>query len=213
MQETQIWALGQEDPRGEGMATHSNILAWKIPWMEEPGGLQSWDCRIRHELATKQPYSTYLFRSTNTFLNDREHRIQSCLQKKKVSKKDFTDPIFVYPTSARSGKRKEGRTEKEGARKKGRGNFCFVYFASLLLPLCWPGLIAPLSSIQTFTSLCPSNDGLFFLWLLNSASWAQPDTCHKMKSLMPEELLDLQRVGTPLEGSSPFYTDHRATAR
>ena len=57
-------------------------------------------------------------------------------RKKFLRKKDFTDPIFVYPTSARSGKRKEGRTEKEGARKKGRGNFCFVYFASLLLPLC-----------------------------------------------------------------------------
>ena len=32
---------GQEDPLGEGMATHSSILAWKIPWTEEPGGLQS----------------------------------------------------------------------------------------------------------------------------------------------------------------------------
>jgi len=33
--------LGQEDPLEEGMATHSNILAWRIPWTEEPGGLQS----------------------------------------------------------------------------------------------------------------------------------------------------------------------------
>ena len=38
---TQVLALGQEDPLEEGMATHSSILAWRIPWTEEPGGLQS----------------------------------------------------------------------------------------------------------------------------------------------------------------------------
>ena len=36
-----VWFLGQEDPLEEGMATHSSILAWRIPWTEEPGGLQS----------------------------------------------------------------------------------------------------------------------------------------------------------------------------
>ena len=41
MQETQVRSLGQEDPLEEGMATHSNILAWRIPWTEEPGGLCS----------------------------------------------------------------------------------------------------------------------------------------------------------------------------
>ena len=41
MQETQIRSLGQEDPLEEEMATHSNILARKIPWTEEPRGLQS----------------------------------------------------------------------------------------------------------------------------------------------------------------------------
>ena len=40
-QETQIRFLGQEDPLEEGMATHSRILAWRIPWTEESGGLQS----------------------------------------------------------------------------------------------------------------------------------------------------------------------------
>ena len=39
--ETRILSLGQEDPLKEEMATHFSILAWKIPWMEEPGGLQS----------------------------------------------------------------------------------------------------------------------------------------------------------------------------
>ena len=36
-----VQSLGQEDPLEEGMATHSSILAWEIPWTEEPGGLQS----------------------------------------------------------------------------------------------------------------------------------------------------------------------------
>ena len=40
-QETRIPSLGQEDPLEEEMATHSSILAWEIPWTEEPGGLQS----------------------------------------------------------------------------------------------------------------------------------------------------------------------------
>ena len=40
-QETQVQPLGQEDPLEKGMAAHSCILAWSIPWTEEPGGLQS----------------------------------------------------------------------------------------------------------------------------------------------------------------------------
>ena len=41
MQETQVQSLSQEDPLEKGMATHSSILAWRIPWTDEPGGLQS----------------------------------------------------------------------------------------------------------------------------------------------------------------------------
>ena len=41
MQETQVQSLGQEDPLEKEMATHSSTLAWKIPWTEGPGGLQS----------------------------------------------------------------------------------------------------------------------------------------------------------------------------
>ena len=42
--------LGREDPLEEGMATHSSILAWRIPWTEEPGGLQSIKSqRVRHD--------------------------------------------------------------------------------------------------------------------------------------------------------------------
>ena len=41
MSETQVSSLGREDPLEKGMATHSSVLAWRIPWTEEPGGLQS----------------------------------------------------------------------------------------------------------------------------------------------------------------------------
>ena len=41
MQETWVRSLGGEDPLEEGVATHSSILAWRTPWTEEPGGLQS----------------------------------------------------------------------------------------------------------------------------------------------------------------------------
>ena len=50
MQETGVLSLGQEDPLREEMATHSTILAWEIPWAEEPGGLQFLGSqRVRHD--------------------------------------------------------------------------------------------------------------------------------------------------------------------
>ena len=50
MQETRVQSLGQEDLLEEEIATHSSNLAWKIPWMEEPGGLQSMGSqRVRHD--------------------------------------------------------------------------------------------------------------------------------------------------------------------
>ena len=49
MRETWVRSLGWEDPLEKGMATHSNVLAWRIPWTEGPGGLQSmWLQRVRH---------------------------------------------------------------------------------------------------------------------------------------------------------------------
>ena len=58
MQVTQVRSLGWEDPLGKGMATHSSILAWRIPWTEEPGGLQSMGSqRVGHDLATEQQHS------------------------------------------------------------------------------------------------------------------------------------------------------------
>ena len=47
MEETQVQSLGQEEPLEKGMTTHSSILAWKIPWTEDPGRLQSMGRRGR----------------------------------------------------------------------------------------------------------------------------------------------------------------------
>ena len=50
MQEAWVQSLGQEDPLEKGRSTHSSILAWRIPWTEEPGGLQSMGSqRVRHD--------------------------------------------------------------------------------------------------------------------------------------------------------------------
>ena len=50
MQEMWVQSLGQEDPLEKGMATHPRILAWRIPWTEEPGGLQSMGSQsVRHD--------------------------------------------------------------------------------------------------------------------------------------------------------------------
>ena len=51
MQETQVWSLGQEDPLEKEMATHSDTLAWKIPWMEKPGRLQPMGLQNRTRLS------------------------------------------------------------------------------------------------------------------------------------------------------------------
>ena len=54
MQEAWVQSLGGEDPLEEEMATHSSILAWRIPWTEEPGGRQSMGSqRVRHEWVTE----------------------------------------------------------------------------------------------------------------------------------------------------------------
>ena len=53
MQETLVQSLGWEDPLEKGMATHSSILAWRIPWTEKPGGLYSMGLqRVRQDVSS-----------------------------------------------------------------------------------------------------------------------------------------------------------------
>ena len=60
MRETRVRSLGQEDPLEKEMATHSSTIAWKFPWMEEPGRLQSIGSqRVGHDSVTKSPIYIY----------------------------------------------------------------------------------------------------------------------------------------------------------
>ena len=62
MWETRVQSLDREDPLDKEMATHSSILAWKIPWMEDPGRLQSMGLqRVRHDWATALQGTSILF--------------------------------------------------------------------------------------------------------------------------------------------------------
>ena len=59
MQQTQIWSLDWEDPLEKEMTTHSSILAWRIPWTEEPGRLQSMGSQSQHDWATNTHTHTH----------------------------------------------------------------------------------------------------------------------------------------------------------
>ena len=68
MEETWVRPLGQEDPLEEGMETHSNILAWRIPWTEEPDGQQfMWLQRVGHTEATYQVHMHTLNHLQSTY--------------------------------------------------------------------------------------------------------------------------------------------------
>ena len=64
MQETWVQSLGREDPLEKGMAVYSSLLAWRILWTEEPGGLQSMGRRVGHDWATNNFTLTWLGNST-----------------------------------------------------------------------------------------------------------------------------------------------------
>ena len=56
-----VWSLGQEDPLEEDMATHSSIIAWRIPWTEEPGGLQSVELQSQIRLKWLSMHALFLW--------------------------------------------------------------------------------------------------------------------------------------------------------
>ena len=102
---TQVWSQGQEDPLRKGMATHSNVLAWRIPWTEEPGGLQSMELqRVRHDWATNthththtQSLSKWLIQKYYVYL---EVLRIACYQNDfffLVSQEDFQKTDFLRP--------------------------------------------------------------------------------------------------------------------
>ena len=67
MWETWVWSLGWEDLLEERMATHSSVLAWRIPWIEEPGGLQAMGLqRARHDWVTKHSTQNIIINNSHS---------------------------------------------------------------------------------------------------------------------------------------------------
>ena len=86
MQETQVWSLGQKDPPEKGMATHSSILAWRIPWTEEPGRLiVQRSQRVGHEWAS----NTFTFFPLPLTLGSWESYLSLVFSSTKLEWKEF----------------------------------------------------------------------------------------------------------------------------
>ena len=94
MQETWVWSLDWEDPLEKGTATHSSILAWKIPWTKEPSGLQFMGSpRVRHDWATNTRTIQCTFK--NVFLCSQS--IVTCVSWLIAERGDFhLSPCPVY---------------------------------------------------------------------------------------------------------------------
>ena len=69
MRETWVQSLGWEDPLGEGMVTHSSILAWRTPRAEEPADYSSWDRKSRIQLSTHEKNAVYILRYTDIYIS------------------------------------------------------------------------------------------------------------------------------------------------
>ena len=79
MQETQVQSLSLEDALEEGMATHSSRLAWRIPWTEEPGGLQELDTIKRVSLTHSNPNGISWWLSGKKFACQCRRQVRSIL--------------------------------------------------------------------------------------------------------------------------------------
>ena len=90
MQEKWVRSLGWENPLDKGMATHSSILAWEMPWTEEPGGLQSvGSLRVRRDLVSKTMTTMVLTSSVFIYFLRNRHTVLHS-----------GEPIYIPPNSA-----------------------------------------------------------------------------------------------------------------
>ena len=101
MQETRVWYLGQKNLLEKEMATHSSTLAWKIPWTEEPGGLQSMGSqRVRHTWATSLSLSLHfhIHKHVHNCMLVKEH-LEECKKENKNEKKHLKTMSFCHSCS------------------------------------------------------------------------------------------------------------------
>ena len=103
MQEMWVRSLGGEESLEKEMATHSSILAWEIPWAEEPGGLQSMGSqRVRHNLATKQHPGHHNYWWAFYWVGQKVHQGFPVTSYKKAQMNFLANPIqgkFLSPES------------------------------------------------------------------------------------------------------------------
>ena len=104
----QVWPLGWEDPLEKEMAPHSSALAWKIPWIEEPGGLQSMGSqRIRHDWVTEHVHlhahtCTHIHTHTLTHIScnnseGKSYAYTSTFQEKRLNRKPEYHHVAAAP--------------------------------------------------------------------------------------------------------------------
>ena len=120
MWETQVWSLGQEDFLGKEMATYSSTLVWKIPWMEESGGVQSMGSqRVRHDWVTSLFFSSVGFGKCSGVSSWSNYWAGHCWLSYKV---DFTLHVTIW---SRNGSLLLHRIKEDSTSKQ-----CFWFWGS-----------------------------------------------------------------------------------
>ena len=108
--ESWLWSLGWDDPLEKGKATHSRILAWRIPWTEEPGGLQSMGSQTAgYDWVTNTFTFTYLSVHTHKNHNPQQHPQIWELEKAKAFISKLQRSLTELSTSTNSNKQEEKR--------------------------------------------------------------------------------------------------------
>ena len=117
--ETWVWSLGREDPLEKGLATHARILAWRIPWTEEPGRLQSKDLqRVQHNWGT----FTWLNLLVLGFPGDSAVNYLSAVQETRVWSLGWEDPLeegMATNSSILTWREEPGRLQSMGSQRVG----------------------------------------------------------------------------------------------
>ena len=121
--ETWVWSLDWEELLKKGTATHVSFLAWRIPWTEEPGGLQSMGSqRVRHDLVT----FTSLHMPTDGIRHFQEYYYKKLVNKSKIQNMQFTKRRALWI---------------EGYIASGLKKICTIYLLNLFIVdwiiLCW----------------------------------------------------------------------------
>ena len=130
MRETQVQSLGGEDPLEEGMANHSSIPAWRIPWTEEPGGLQSMESqRVGRDLASETSLERH--GSVRWIAGVQPQQDPGgTLRMNGVGERRHVRPALIGPNL----RGRERESDQTGGAESGRVWQCFIFLPWLLYP-------------------------------------------------------------------------------